>query len=605
MRGREPLIAAGLTLLLHAGVLLFTAPGVLAGRLVDPDCYVRLMRIERLVTTGAWWDGLMPLLDAPHGLVMHWTRLFDLVVLAVSLPLLPFMDLHRALFWGGALTSPLLQVPAAMLIAWAARSYIGGRGSLLAVVLFLAQPGIYGVYQIGRADHHSLHLTLGIAVLVLLLSWAQRRPAASGLPLLAGIAAAAGLWVGAEALMVVAIVGGTLALGWLMGQRDAAPALWRFALGLLLATLLVLVVERPPGDWAAVALDRLSVVHGMLVLLLAGAAGLIALAGRNAQPGMAARLAICAAGALLVAVPMALLFPQFFAGPYGDIDPRVQAVFLDSVREAEPMLARGPATWADAVFALGALLVAVPFAMTRAWRGSRGGGLRGERLGWLLLVVAMVVYLAATLHQMRVLPYVQSTLAIPWAGAVLAAAAAVVTRMGRPWRAPCAALAVLALLAGPTVAAGLMLGPAARAASAALNDRCAWPSLHAWLDDSQTPQGTVATYVFPGPWLAWATGRGVISAPYHRNAAGILDVDRLFRAGEEEAQAIALRRDLGLIVLCPQSPGRGGHDWYLAASAPDGLYARLAQGRPPAWLVRLGADDPRLADFLVYGRVRP
>ena len=597
---RDGLVAAGLTLLFHGGVLLFAAPGVLAGRLVDPDCYVRLMRIERLVATGGWWDGMMPLLDAPHGLAMHWTRLFDLVVLACSLPLLPFLDLHDALFWGGALASPLLQVPAAMLIAWAGRSYIGRWGSLLAVVLFLVQPGIYGVYQIGRADHHSLHLTLAVAVLAMLLHWARGRDEARRLPLFAGIAAAAGLWVGAEALMTIAIAGAVLALGWLRGERGSAVALRDFALGLLLATILALVLERPPSDWLAVDLDRLSLVHAVLVLLLAGAAGLIALTGRSDRMGPFARLAVAGIGGVLVLAPMAVLFPQFFAGPYGAVDPAVQAIFLAHVREAEPMLARGATTWADALFSLGPLLVAMPFAALAARRGD------DRRLGWLLLLVAMAVYLAATLHQMRVLSYAEAALVIPWAGAVVASGRAIMTQLARPWRAPAAALAGLALLLAPAVAGGLVLDRAAGGTSAALRDRCDWPALHAWLRQSpEAPEGAVATYVFPGPWLSWATGRGVVSAPYHRNAAGILDVERLFLADDGEARAIAQRRGLGLIVLCQQSPGRGGHAWYVEASAPDGLYARLARGDVPGWLVRLDGGAPGLADFMVFGIALP
>jgi len=601
IRTREPLIAAGLTLLLHTGVLVLGAPGVFAGRLVDPDCYVRLMRIERLVTTGAWWDGLMPLLDAPGGLVMHWTRLFDLVVLACSLPLMPFLDFHQALFWGGAAASPLLQVPAAMLLAWAARPYLGSRGSLLAVVLFLVQPGIYGVYQIGRADHHSLHLTLAVAVLALLLVWGIARERRY-LPLLAGIAAGAGLWVGAEALMTIAVAGGGLGLAWLLKQRGSAAALWRFALGLALATLLALAAERPPGDWLAVELDRLSLVHGVLVLLLAAAAGLIVALDRwRPDASFLPRVGTAMAGGLLVLLPMALQFPQFFAGPYGAIDPQVQAVFLANVREAEPMLARGATTWADALFALGPLVAALPFAVALALRGTQR-----RRFGWLVLALAMLVYLAASLHQMRVLSYVELALAIPWAGAALAAGSFAMTRLVSPWRAPAAVLCVLAILLGSVLGAAWLLDARGRVASAALEDRCDWPALQDWLNRSDAAHaGALATYVFPGPWIAWATGRGVVSAPYHRNADGILDVDRLFRAGDAQAQAIAGRRGLGLIVLCPLSPGRGGHDWYLRASAPDGLYARLARGELPEWLVRLDAGDPRLADFLVFGVALP
>ena len=242
----------------------------------------------------------------------------------------------------------------------------------------------------------------------------------------------------------------------------------------------------------------------------------------------------------------------------------------------------------------------MPFAALAARRGD------DRRLGWLLLLVAMAVYLAATLHQMRVLSYAEAALVIPWAGAVVASGRAIMTQLARPWRAPAAALAGLALLLAPAVAGGLVLDRAAGGTSAALRDRCDWPALHAWLRQSpEAPEGAVATYVFPGPWLSWATGRGVVSAPYHRNAAGILDVERLFLADDGEARAIAQRRGLGLIVLCQQSPGRGGHAWYVEASAPDGLYARLARGDVPGWLVRLDGGAPGLADFMVFGIALP
>jgi hypothetical protein len=92
----------------------------------------------------------------------------------------------------------------------------------------------------------------------------------------------------------------------------------------------------------------------------------------------------------------------------------------------------------------------------------------------------------------------------------------------------------------------------------------------------------------------------VVSAPYHRNVDGILDVHRLFLASGTEAREIAKRRELGLVVLCRALPGRTGHDWYLSRAGRDGLYAKLAAGDPPDWLVRLGVGDAGLAGFLVY-----
>ena len=552
------------------------------------------MRIERLVATGDWWDGTLPLLDAPQGLAMHWTRPFDVIVLALALPLLPFMAMKGALFWAGALASPLLEAVGAALLAWAGRAWLGRSGSLLAVLVFLAQPAVYAVYQVGRIDHHSLHLTLALAVIGLLLVWSLRRERL-WMPVAAGAAAACGLWVGAEALLTIAVAGGALGLAWLRRERASAPALGRFAAGLAGGTLIALVIERPPSQWLAVELDRLSLVHVVLVAGLGVAAAIVVLADRR-RPDLAPawRLAVALVAGALAVLPMALWFPDFFAGPYGEINDEVQKVFLANVQEAEPMLARGGATLSSAVFALGALVLALPYAVVGALQGPVP-----RRIGWLLLAVAMTLYVAATLHEMRVLPYAQAAFVLPWVAAALAAGRWALDRLERPWRVPAAALAAGLALLAPTLVAAALVDAGARRLAEARVDHCDWPALADYLARSHPADGTIATYVFPGPLIAWTSGYGVISAPYHRNADGILDVHGMFLAPPDVARAIARRRDLGLVVLCPQAPGRGGHNWYLKLSGPDGLYGRLAAGAPPDWLVPLADGDPRLAGFQV------
>ncbi len=77
---------------------------------------------------------------------------------------------------------------------------LGRAGALLAVVLFLCQASLYGVFQIGRADHHSLLLVLAILALALLVRWSMGPRTSAMLAASAGLAVALGLWVGSEAL---------------------------------------------------------------------------------------------------------------------------------------------------------------------------------------------------------------------------------------------------------------------------------------------------------------------------------------------------------------------------------------------------------------------
>ncbi len=60
-----------------------------AGRdLIDADGYMRVLRVQRLLETGRWLDGLMPRSNYPFGEVLHWTRPMDLLLLALALRML-------------------------------------------------------------------------------------------------------------------------------------------------------------------------------------------------------------------------------------------------------------------------------------------------------------------------------------------------------------------------------------------------------------------------------------------------------------------------------------------------------------------------------------
>ncbi len=594
----EVLAAILLTVTLHACVLLLASPDVLAGRLVDSDCYLRLMRIEILLSGGGWYDSHVPLLNAPQGLEMHWTRLFDALILLLALPLMAFLALPDALFWAGALISPVLHVVAAGLIAWAARPLLGRAGTLLAVVLFLCQASLYGVFQVGRADHHSLLLVLAILVLALLLRWSLGPRTGLSAVVSAGFAAAMGLWVGSEALMTLAVGGGALGLMWIAGERGAARGLFAFALCLLGGVLLALVIERPPQDWFVAELDRLSIVQLVLAAALAIAAWLVTLIDqRRPGAGPALRILVCGILSLIPITVMALLFPGFFAGPYGEVDDAVRQVFLVNVQEAEPMFDRGPTTLADVVFTAGPVLIALPFAVWAVFRRRR------ERAAWLLMIVALGVYLAASMHQVRVLAYFQTALVLPWAGAIVALGTWFWQWSRRPWRAPLTALFLIALLGWHIVAGAVLLGTAGRQTVASWQDGCDWTSLGTLLGELDPPvTGTIATMVFPGPEIAWRSGIGVVSAPYHRNTQGILDVHALFLAQPDVAEGLARDREIELIVLCEAAPGRGGHAWYRDRSGDGGLYGLLAKAMPPDWLAAESLDGPLQGGFLIYRR---
>src|SRR5688500_16202198 len=106
------LLALVLLVALQA-ILGFSPEGPFAsGALWRPDEYMRLVRIERLLEPGLWFDGSIPRANAPYGEVLHWTRPLDLLILAGAWPLASLLGEREALELAGVLVSPALQVAA-------------------------------------------------------------------------------------------------------------------------------------------------------------------------------------------------------------------------------------------------------------------------------------------------------------------------------------------------------------------------------------------------------------------------------------------------------------------------------------------------------------
>ncbi len=596
MSDRLTIAAAGALPLVFFGVLLaFGGLQVLDGVLADSDCYVRLMRITRLVETGQWYDGFEPLLNAPDGLVMHWTRPFDVLMLAGTLPGMLVTDFQTSLFWWGVVISPVFAAVTLMFLAWGGLTMLPRWGVLLMAVLFLAQPGLYAVFQLGRPDHHSLLAALAACVVALLLRW-NRAPARMTYPVLAGLATALSLWVGTETLLLLLVAVTSFGVMWLFGRADAATAMWRYTVFFAVGLVVALMIERPPADWLAVELDRLSLVYVVLAVAMLAAAGLVFGVARFAPgSGLVVRLLTGLVAALIPAFVMGFSFPAFFEGPYGQVVPEVREVFLANVREAEPLLTANPKTWAEAMFTLGPVVFALPYVLYRLCRGETT-----ERGNYVILGLALTFYILGALYQVRVLPYAQTILVLIWA-VVIVAFARFVGRLGTPpGRVLIGGIGFVILLLGHIVAASVMMPADAEADADASVEACDWRAAGAFLRDADI-DGTVLTYIYPGPEIAWRTGYGVVAAPYHRMEHGIVDAHRAFLAEPLLAKDMLAARDVGLVILCRAQEGKGGHDWYVREGGPQSLYGRLAAGDPPSWAARLGADDPRLDGFVVYG----
>ncbi len=379
--GFWPLVAvAGFILGIHGAWWLFGDTVFQHGNLADTDSYARLLRVLRLLETGAWFDNSLPRANWPDGGALHWTRPFDVLMIAIALPMMPVLGTAKAVFWSGVFISPLLHVLVALVMAWAAAPLIGRTGGLLAGALTALQFGVLGYAMVGNADHHLFLGLIAIVAFGFTVRALRDAEGASGRALAAGSVLAFGYWAGMESQILAVLCIGMVGLRWVVENDDTATASHRLAVGLTGGLFLALLADRGPGGFFEVGYDRISIVHltlGGLILLFW--TGVRAAKSVRRWP---VRLALAALGGSVTLSVMGGLYPKVFGNPLMDADPELQAIYY-KVSEYSSL-----GDVSHVLLYLGAGVIGVPWL---AWRLKTIG--RGKSVWmWGLLAVLTLVY---------------------------------------------------------------------------------------------------------------------------------------------------------------------------------------------------------------------
>jgi hypothetical protein len=91
---------------------------VAAGEMLNPDSYMRLVRLRDILTAHAAID-VVARDNSGAGTVLHWSHLLDSLLLLLALPLTPVVGQAEALRWAGILLGPLAAASLGIAVAWA------------------------------------------------------------------------------------------------------------------------------------------------------------------------------------------------------------------------------------------------------------------------------------------------------------------------------------------------------------------------------------------------------------------------------------------------------------------------------------------------------
>jgi hypothetical protein len=548
-QGRWPLVGtimcAALIVVLIQLFLLFGGNGkVLHGVLWDPDCYMHLQRAFRLVTGGWQPQGFDPRVNAPFGYAIHWTSLFDGLLAAGSHPFTWMgFDLRDALYIWGTAISPLLLILSLAVFAAGVRPWVEGPSFLWLTVLLFTQPQLSGAFLLGRSDHHSLILGLMLMQLAWLYAALDGRTGegrkASAAAAVAGVAAAIQLCTTVEALVTILLVSLVIGLAWSCYARNVLKLLATYWAGCLTATLIWLSMTGGVTAFKP-AYDHVSIVHAAVLGI-----GVVAIAIAGLLLRRLPRLAALGIAGLFAAGAIAVTYPDFFLGPWPDLEPAVRAWHRE-IGELQPLL---PDSWFHVGALLGqfgASLIALPFAIHRLRHGETG-----ERFVMLTALCGFCLFGTLALLQMRWSGEVQAVMLLPW---VLTTKHIMKTslalRLGGH-RVPLRSgilMAALLLQIAPSALVGVGPGRVPQA-----NAQCDWNAATRELAKAAPQTGIVMTELWYGPEILWRTGFSVVGAPYEISPA-LADTRSFESGGSSEARQILDRRHIAYVLSCGPQP---------------------------------------------------
>ena len=553
----------------------------------DTDDAMRLVTVHDLLGGQAWWDHLQYRLNAPFGTEIHWTHLIDTAIGGIILLLRPvagaWADTVAVYVW------PLLLLLALLILCARLAFVLVGREAILpAVFLPVVSPALLTEFSPGRIDHHSIQI-----LLTLLMAWGAvetvERPRFAAL---VGLAAALSLGVGIEGLP--SIVSALLAISLLWVARpERAAALRLFGIPFALGTLAMQINQYPPSRWFEPACDEISLVYVAFAVGVGAAFVALSVLPLGRRPAWV-RLVVGGLVGGALAIALARAFPLCLKGPYAALDPWLVENWINRIAEAKPIWESLQGFDAFTIGAtvppfLGLLVIAI-----RLWRVPE------QRGPWLILDVFLAIAIAVMCYEVRGARLAEP-LALPAAGWLILAARR--RYLGGHRISGLAALLGSWLgFAGFVMAVVVALAtapfesPAEAAAAASDSGRlCLMPQ--AFVPLAKLPAARVLSPVDLGSHILLYTSHSVVSAPYHRDQAGVRDTYRFFNDPIAEAHQIVTARGVTLVAVCPGMAELRG----LPEATPDSFVKLFAEGRLPDWLKPLSGP----ADVLKLYEVVP
>ena len=556
----------GIWVLLSIYLVIGSWPIIRSGSGWDPDDELRLVQLRDFLNGQSWFDNRQYRLNPPDGAPMHWSRLIELPLAAITLLLTPMFGQTVAEIVASTAVPLLLFGAIIMLLAGTAWRVGGERAAIAAAIITAMSVPLSVQLRPMRIDHHGWQIAMAVLALASLFHGHARK---AGLVL--GAALAIWLHISLEGAPMSAAFFLFLGWQWLTKPDQSARLFWTIS-AFALSSLVLFFGTQTQGLGAATYCDTVSPPH--LLAILAAAAIMIPGLFIAPQSKLARVLTLGAAGGVAAAV-FAMRAPECLNGPFSTLDPLVRDYWYVYVKEGMPIWHHDLPTIAFVMAAPIAGLVSCVVLTRKMDKTDR------SKL-WVIGFFSLYA-LVLSLFVSRTASVAAAYAVVPVA-ALIAHVFGLYRQSGVPkQRIFYVAIMLFLMVPGNFVFALFNVLPQLKSADDARLHSCESAQSVATLSD--LPRGQFLVPFDMVPMVLVQTAHSVLASGHHRNEKAMHDQIEIFRSHPDVARGLMTARGINYLAVCPDEGELGRY----AKKHPDGLWGQIAHGNVPDWLEPLPA----------------
>ncbi|WP_159738830.1 hypothetical protein [Vibrio atypicus] len=529
----------------------------------DNDDFMRYHQFTHWLRSGNWYLTPIEQFNPQSGVLMHWSRLVDIPLAGATLFLSPFFGLELASLYATGIVPVIYLLLTLLALAKITYKLFGNRFIVLTCVYFIGSIAI-SKFKPGAIDHHNLQMLI-FAWSIAIIPINSKRIGTWQQSFLYALLLSLSLWVGLENLIVFSA---TLFFIVYVGYQYNKQYLVYFTricgVALVISTCFTLL-NRPISEFTTFYIDMLSWPY-LLCLGIGFVYGCISQLYVD-KYGSYAFIVFTIIAILLVL----LIVPELLMGVYYNYPELLKVTWLNHVTEARSILSY--------VFTDGLMsnhlhfLYLFPALISIFY-------VRDNKVALIAYLLFLLVFLFAVLWQVRTIFNVY-ILAVPFQ-------AYMVAHWCSHIRFSLAKLIVIFTLA-PVILSILILKAVQsvedKKQSTMLFDKS---SVSAILKSNNVEKSKILAPIDFGASVIALTDNSVISAPYHRNIDGNIEMIHLFSSkANEHLKRELKRKEFDYVLIGKDRSTR----ILLNVGEEDSLVNLLFYDNGPSWLVLKSEDE--------------